>query len=82
MSVCGGAYTEVCVYRSDVKGRNRDSNYSFLVGEMLNRSMACGISPKKSSVSFASCLGVIREKVHWPYAGDPVLLRCHHLPKL
>lgn len=44
--VCGGVYMEVYVYRSDIEGRNKDSNNSSSVGKMQIQSMACGISPK------------------------------------
>ena len=44
--VCGGVHMDVYVYRSDIKGRNKDSNNSSLVGKMLIWSMARGISPK------------------------------------
>ena len=33
--VCGGVHMDVYVYRSDIKGRNKDSNNSSLVGKML-----------------------------------------------
>lgn len=33
--VCGGVYTEVYVYRNDIKGRNKDSNNFSLVGKMV-----------------------------------------------
>ena len=40
-----GVHGGVC-YRSDIKGRNKDSSNSSLVGKMQIQSMACGISPK------------------------------------
>lgn len=60
--VCRGVSMEVYVYINDIKGRNKDSNNSSLVGKMLIWSMACGISSKRQVWALLPVLGVVREQ--------------------